>query len=48
MFQKSKFCKNSIIDFADGVKKAMSKIKEMDEISIASKMISTNINDVNS
>ncbi|CAD8049888.1 unnamed protein product [Paramecium sonneborni] len=47
IFQKSKFNKSQILDFADGMKKAMEKIKEMDEISNASKMISTQINDEN-
>ncbi|CAK72275.1 unnamed protein product (macronuclear) [Paramecium tetraurelia] len=47
MFQKSKFNKNQIIDFEDGMRKAMEKIKEMDEVSNASKMISTQINDEN-
>ncbi|CAD8159022.1 unnamed protein product [Paramecium octaurelia] len=47
MFKKSKFNKNQILDFEDGMRKAMEKIKEMDEVSNASKMISTQINDEN-
>ncbi|CAD8143554.1 unnamed protein product [Paramecium pentaurelia] len=47
IFRKSKFNKNQIIDFEDGMRKAMEKIKEMDEVSNTSKMISTQINDEN-
>ncbi|CAK55784.1 unnamed protein product (macronuclear) [Paramecium tetraurelia] len=45
ILQKSKFKNYVIIDFADGIKKAMEKIKEMDEFSNNSKIVSTQFNE---
>ncbi|CAD8043690.1 unnamed protein product [Paramecium primaurelia] len=45
ILQKSKFQNYPIIDFADGIRKAMEKIKEMDEYSNNSKIVSTQFNE---
>ncbi|CAD8048652.1 unnamed protein product [Paramecium sonneborni] len=45
ILQKSKFSNYPILDFSDGIRKAMEKIKEIDEFSNNSKIVSTQFNE---